>query len=196
MQRTGNLDKYPKYKGRITVCSRCGEIKHVYSREMCKECYSKWYRNQDYVKERAKEYEEKRRTRSDYRERKREKNKRYYQRNRDKIRAYKYIWSRKNPQSHREAGRRRRARKAKTECSLTENEWNILLEIFNYRCAYCDEKGESLEKEHWIPLIKGGVYSITNIVPSCRGCNASKGTLNGNEFIEKQERLKNGMAQG
>ena len=31
-----------------------------------------------------------------------------------------------------------------------------------------------LEQEHFIPLSKGGGYSMGNIIPACRACNASK----------------------
>lgn len=51
--------------------------------------------------------------------------------------------------------------------------WNLT----NGRCYFC---GGHLEENKWSidhfhPLARGGTNQINNLVPSCRGCNASKG---------------------
>ena len=69
---------------------------------------------------------------------------------------------------------------------MTEKEWNELLKYYSHRCYYCGKKVNQLEKEHKIPLSKGGGYTKENIVPACRSCNAKKHTLTESEFIVRQ----------
>lgn len=58
---------------------------------------------------------------------------------------------------------------------LTNEQWRELLGLFNFSCAYC---GKDIHvdptQDHVIPLSKGGLHSIDNIVPACRQCNSSK----------------------
>lgn len=61
--------------------------------------------------------------------------------------------------------------------TLTFQEWLDILEEYNYRCTYCNKEFtcESLpEKDHIIPISKGGNNTKENIVPACRSCNAKK----------------------
>lgn len=51
--------------------------------------------------------------------------------------------------------------------------WAERLEYFGNRCAYCNRSAD-LEMEHIVPISKGGLHGIDNIVPACHGCNASK----------------------
>ncbi|HEY5867088.1 MAG TPA: HNH endonuclease [Candidatus Tectomicrobia bacterium] len=59
---------------------------------------------------------------------------------------------------------------------FTKADWLIMLEAFDYLCAYCGKGSNRLEQDHVIPLMKGGSHTASNIVPSCRSCNAKKGT--------------------
>lgn len=67
----------------------------------------------------------------------------------------------------------------RTNKRLTEYDWKQCLIYFNNSCAYCgthedDTKGV-LEKEHIVPLSKLGSFDVSNIIPACHTCNASKG---------------------
>ncbi|WP_409350349.1 HNH endonuclease [Streptomyces celluloflavus] len=42
-------------------------------------------------------------------------------------------------------------------------------------CAYCGERSASLHQEHVVPISRGGVDGIGNLVPSCPHCNLAKG---------------------
>lgn len=55
----------------------------------------------------------------------------------------------------------------------TLKEWQAIKVLYKNRCAYCGRKTR-LTKDHIIPLTLDGTNDISNIVPSCRACNASK----------------------
>lgn len=65
-------------------------------------------------------------------------------------------------------------KKLSLEATLTTEQWNTLKLVFKNRCAYCGKKTKRLEKEHIIPVSQGGAFSLYNIVPACRSCNAKK----------------------
>lgn len=56
---------------------------------------------------------------------------------------------------------------------LSKVDWDDALSHFNHLCAYCGDEGK-LQKEHVIPVSRGGSFSRTNIVPACSPCNQSK----------------------
>lgn len=60
-------------------------------------------------------------------------------------------------------------------------DWYACLEYFHQSCAYCGEKRDNLEKEHFIPVSKGGSFTKDNIIPACKSCNVSK---HANNFFE------------
>ncbi|WP_236984380.1 MULTISPECIES: HNH endonuclease [Mycobacterium] len=69
--------------------------------------------------------------------------------------------------------RRRRRRIAASVHDLTEVQWTALK--FAWRgCAYCGEAGAALQRDCLLPIANGGRYTLANVVPSCRSCNASK----------------------
>jgi 5-methylcytosine-specific restriction endonuclease McrA len=63
------------------------------------------------------------------------------------------------------------------EGSSRGSEWNELrLRVLRrdaYTCVYCGR--EATEADHVIPKDKGGQDTMTNLVASCKTCNASKG---------------------
>jgi hypothetical protein len=54
------------------------------------------------------------------------------------------------------------------------------LEYFD-GCAYCGNKNEKVQADHFLPVCLGGSDEPHNIIPACRSCNASKG---GKEPVE------------
>lgn len=63
----------------------------------------------------------------------------------------------------------RRAEKRGLPATLTLSEWLTILEEYNYDCAYCGQRFESIE--HLIPVRHGGGTTATNCVPACEPCN-------------------------
>ena len=67
--------------------------------------------------------------------------------------------------------RRREFRKRSLPATLTQVDWQAALEYFEWSCVYCGATGD-LHQDHFIPLSKGGGYTIDNIVPSCKELHA------------------------
>jgi len=72
----------------------------------------------------------------------------------------------------------RRAELRKIINTLIPQEWLDILKEYKYKCAYCG-RGFNLfnrpEKDHVIPISKGGDNTKENIVPACKSCNSKKG---------------------
>jgi 5-methylcytosine-specific restriction endonuclease McrA len=61
---------------------------------------------------------------------------------------------------------------AAVEHDLEPDQWAALVAIWG-RCAYCGACGE-LQRDCILPISRGGRYTLTNVVPACASCNASK----------------------
>ncbi|MGB6056672.1 MAG: HNH endonuclease [Microthrixaceae bacterium] len=70
------------------------------------------------------------------------------------------------------AAQRRRRRIARHDHDLTPAGWAALQDLWG-GCAYCGATGP-LQRDCVLPISRGGRYTITNVVPACRSCNASK----------------------
>lgn len=71
------------------------------------------------------------------------------------------------------ASRRRAKRVAAADNDLTAAEWAEIRALWGC-CAYCGGPDDSLQKDCVQPISRGGRYTIMNVVPACRSCNASK----------------------
>lgn len=68
----------------------------------------------------------------------------------------------------------RKAREFGLLDDFSEDDWQEILDIFEHKCAYCQEPSPKFEQEHWIPVCKGGHYTRGNIIPACQHCNRTK----------------------
>lgn len=59
------------------------------------------------------------------------------------------------------------------EHDLTAEQWTALQEHWG-GCAYCGATDRPLQKDNVQALSRGGRYTLDNIAPACRSCNASK----------------------
>jgi 5-methylcytosine-specific restriction endonuclease McrA len=84
-----------------------------------------------------------------------------------------------NRQRH--ALREERRRQTPKEERLTAAQWREILAHYERRCAYCGALGP-LQKEHRIPLVRGGRDSADNIVPACPECNRRKADMTDDVF--------------
>jgi 5-methylcytosine-specific restriction endonuclease McrA len=71
------------------------------------------------------------------------------------------------------AQRRRSKRMARVEHDLTDGQWAALMEAWD-GCAYCGGAGAALQRDCVLAISRGGRYTLENVVPACRSCNASK----------------------
>jgi len=62
---------------------------------------------------------------------------------------------------------------ARQEHDLTDEQWAAMQTAW-LGCAYCAKTGESMQRDCVLPISRGGRYTIDNVVPACRSCNASK----------------------
>lgn len=84
---------------------------------------------------------------------------------------------------------RRRGRQYGSTSHFTWSEFTRLFIRFDRRCAYCENVIEGqADPDHVVPLSRGGSNSITNILPSCRGCNSDKRDLLLDEWAADRER--------
>lgn len=80
------------------------------------------------------------------------------------------------PRSRTRAARYARRRKKRVDAAdndLTAAQWSALRESWG-GCAYCGAKDVALQKDCMLPISRGGRYTVTNVVPACGSCNASK----------------------
>ena len=61
----------------------------------------------------------------------------------------------------------------RVEHDLDEAQWVALLAAWG-GCAYCGAVGTGLQRDCVLPISRGGRYTVDNVVPACRSCNASK----------------------
>jgi 5-methylcytosine-specific restriction endonuclease McrA len=59
------------------------------------------------------------------------------------------------------------------EHDLTDEEWSALVAAWN-GCAYCRASDGPLQRDCVLAISRGGRYTLDNVVPACRSCNASK----------------------
>jgi 5-methylcytosine-specific restriction endonuclease McrA len=69
--------------------------------------------------------------------------------------------------------RKRRRRMARADHDLTVEQWEALCAAWG-GCAYCRAVHTSLQKDTVLAISRGGRYTLDNVVPACRSCNASK----------------------
>ena len=70
------------------------------------------------------------------------------------------------------AAKRRKRRMDGVTHDLTVDQWDALRSAWA-GCAYCGADG-ALQRDCVLPISRGGRYTLDNVVPACRSCNASK----------------------
>jgi len=176
----------------MRLCPRCQINTIEGPQPYCKECQAEYWKEW-YAANRERKQETDRAWRIDNRERinitqkiwrEETGGQREWQRNNgDKMREYARTWRTKNPEKARARVNRYRTRKRQLPNDLTAEDWQDILFAYDHRCAYCMRCDVDLEQEHFIPLSRGGGYTIDNIIPACRACNASKSSNLTSEWV-------------
>jgi 5-methylcytosine-specific restriction endonuclease McrA len=116
----------------------------------------------------------------------------YREKNRIRLNANAARWRENNPEKMRAAQARyhqsekgllslrlnQGRRRARMQGVVTREEWLAKVAEFNRRCVYCKQEFPvgKLTMDHVLPVLKGGLHVIANIVPACLGCNSRKGS--------------------
>ena len=127
--------------------------------------------------------ENQRRYRKDYPERARGCCKKYYENNSESLKksVKEYSKTENGKANNQRKSTKRRVREKEIINTLTAKEWIDILSEYNYQCVYCGvkfNKNIKPERDHVIPISKGGNNIKENIVPACRSCNSIKGSNN------------------
>lgn len=83
------------------------------------------------------------------------------------------------------AARRRKRRMRATTHDLTDAQWRQLVDVWG-GCAYCGAADRPLQRDCLLPIARGGRYTVTNVVPSCGPCNASKNALEVTTWLRRR----------
>lgn len=171
-----------KYEG---PCIACGNKKSGYVKYFQKKMCAKCYRHYIYVNERPEKeprycidchkelklYGWIERCRSCNLKHKWHSDPKY--REQRKVSSKQYSKTKRGMETGRAHVRKRRAKLAEVENTLTKEQWQAVLDHFHHQCVYCSSE-DSIEMDHVIPISKGGAHVIHNVVPACRRCNAGK----------------------
>ena len=71
------------------------------------------------------------------------------------------------------AARKRKRRMDRVEHDLSDEQWTAIKTVRGGG-AYCGATDVPLQRDCVLPISRGGRYTLDNIVPACRSCNASK----------------------
>ena len=103
------------------------------------------------------------------------------------------------------AARKRKRRMEQVEHDLSADQWLALQEAWG-GCAYCGAEDTALQRDCVMPISRGGRYTLDNIAPACRSCNASKSNdevtgwmrrkrLDERTFLERHLMIQAALAQ-
>jgi 5-methylcytosine-specific restriction endonuclease McrA len=73
----------------------------------------------------------------------------------------------------------------RVEHDLTDVQWAALVEAWG-GCAYCRASDRRLQRDCVLPISRGGRYTVTNVVPACDSCNASKCNLEVSTWLRRK----------
>jgi 5-methylcytosine-specific restriction endonuclease McrA len=117
----------------------------------------------------------------------------YRDRNKEKIAATNRAYRLATPEKQKVLSHRRRARKISQD-DKTLNELAIKSLLAKaIKCPYCGKKyiegsyTDSKTIDHLVPLCRGGLNSISNIIVCCRSCNSKKGKKSFPDWLDMLE---------
>lgn len=123
----------------------------------------------------AEHKEERREYMKQHKERSIKYTKQYYAEHTEAMHKAIAIWRKNNPGEKNVHNQTRRAKKSGLVSTLTQDQWEHILNEFNNTCAYCGVGDKKLHQEHFVPVATEGEYTQNNIIPACKSCNSSKG---------------------
>lgn len=187
----------------IKICYKCKEKKDVtyfYKNKSnkdglqnyCKQCGKELKENnKEYRKEYQKEYHKK------YQEQHEAElkiyYKKYYKKNREENKEKMTIYSKQYEKT--DIGKAKRANinhKRRTITKQGDVTTKQILQLQKSKtCYWCETslKNKKVNIDHYIPISKGGLHTLSNLVASCSHCNKKKSSRNPLEFAKSIGRL-------
>jgi 5-methylcytosine-specific restriction endonuclease McrA len=109
----------------------------------------------------------------------------YYAENRESEIARCLAYIKAHPEVDAAIKQRRNARKRDVVCEhgLTCVTATFLKAIRAADCLYCAAPGGKGHADHFIPLSRGGLHCVENIVPACVRCNTSKHAMDPHDWL-------------
>lgn len=150
------------------------KLTYIQKREIILEKNRKWReRHSEQIRERLLKTRDERlrRRRESYAKRGKAVNQEYYQTHKEQYASHLRRYRKSNPDRYRLYWNIRRAKSGEP---LSETQWAAIKKAYDYKCAYCGDKSKVLTQDHIVPVSKGGLTEIGNIVPACRICNSRK----------------------
>jgi hypothetical protein len=171
--------KYPTSRCKKCYCAKVKERaeknpeKHRKQRRKTSKRY--YYRHLEQMREHNRQCAEK--YREQYPDRVRKSQQKYNQSDKSKEKMRRFNQTAKGKARWARGRHNRRTREATLPCTLTADEWQDILQQYDFRCTYCGirfSKKTPPTRDHVIPVIKGGGLTKENIVPACKSCNSRK----------------------
>lgn len=182
--RDKNKAQYLNYAKEYRATDKCRESRQRYLENHKEEvrAYKKAYRASH--KEQIQLYDKQRRESQETREHILGMCRRWRANNVERVADYNKSYAANNLDYYRQATQKRAALAKSVESTLTLQEWENAKTYFDNSCAYCGKQLQRLTQDHFIPLSKGGTYTIRNIIPACKSCNCAKHDNNFNEWYK------------
>ena len=151
------------------------------------------YKHQWYLDNRAEKIAQAKQWQKDNPEKANEKSKRWKKNNSEKVKESngRYNKTEEGRAAIQRKNSKRRAIMKEIINTLTYQEWLDILKKHNYKCFYCGIKFDENtlpERDHIIPISKGGNNIKKNVVPACRSCNAKKHNKIIKEKVKKSKK--------
>ena len=157
----------PEYVSPLIHCAECGRNRPHHAYGLCLSCCNRQY-HEEHRDEVAIKHLAWLQANADHVH---AYNLQWYETHQEEQRENSRQWARANPDKHREAERRRRARKRNATIEPVDE---AAVYVLNGRmCIYCGAT-ENLTLDHIVPIARGGSHSEDNLVVACGSCNSSK----------------------
>lgn len=103
-------------------------------------------------------------------------------------------WERRNPEKKKAYSENRRAQKKIGGGKISAQDIKTQYLIQGGLCYWCERPvNENYHLDHLIPLSRGGLHSVNNIVISCPKCNVTKNNKTPEEFRKFKETINNAL---
>lgn len=117
--------------------------------------------------------------------------KEWYEQNRERAIERARKWRLKNPEARRAISKNYKHKRRSIESSgITGGELFAWTDKQQKVCYWCGTKcAKSFHIDHYVPLARGGLHELSNLVISCRSCNLRKNAKDPLDFAREIGRL-------